>query len=98
MNIKGLSKATLLCELYNAIPAEEHGILKNIPLTIPISLAEEALLMCDQAKRRYVFGHFEGKNLYIDLTDDDLDTSRYNAIHGTEAAEKVIFGLRRQSA
>lgn len=98
MNIKGLSKAELLTELYNAIPAHTQGILKGISLSIPIGLAEEAIAFRLKTKRPLYFGHFEGKDLHIDLSGDDLDTSGYNAFHGKEAAERVIFHLRRQSA
>lgn len=95
MNIKGLDKAEVLAVLYNNSFAMGMGMLNYVEGDLPI---EEARIFINDAivinSNLVYFDYLLGRIMKIDLTTDEVDTTKYNKDNGENAAENLIDKLR----
>lgn len=85
MDIKGISKATVLAALYNASRPQGMGFLQAKPGYLSEKEAQ-ALLDAGQT----YFDYLHGRVMKIDLSTDDLRTALYDRDNGQGAAEDAI--------
>ena len=81
----GLTKAEVLCALYNNAVRQRHGIylFKNAKMTVK----EAESLLTEQTYFDYIYDRF----LYVDLSGDkSFDETSYDACNGEYAAQTAV--------
>lgn len=85
MNIKGVSKAKVLLELYNNARPLGLGCLQY---DSELMTEEEAQKLLESGQT--YFDYVKGRVMKIDLSTDELETDLYNRDNGIGRAEEVI--------
>jgi hypothetical protein len=88
IDIKGLSKAKVLAELYNNSQPLGLGFLHYDPL--PMSEDEAAKLL----EQSTYFDYLKGRVMKVDLSKSEFDPRLYDIDNGQGAAERVVNELR----
>jgi len=83
LDIKGMDKAKILAELYNAANSIDIDIIKHDATTMSIEEAKELL------KKQKYFNVINGRILKVDLRSDILDTYLYDRNNGKGSGYKV---------
>lgn len=98
IDITGLSKAAVLVALFNGVKktASAAPLLTNAELTL--SKAEEVLggrsFGTPYTGQPHKVDYVEGRAIKVDLTDDTIDPTQYDAANGEGAAARAIQALR----
>jgi len=93
ISLKGLSKAAVLCALYEKARTQGMGFLDpQNGETLSVEQAEVLL------GRKTSFDYLAGRVMKIDLSGDELYTGLYDRDNGAGAAAKIIESLRRRTA
>ncbi|MEG2786428.1 MAG: hypothetical protein RR942_01315 [Romboutsia sp.] len=88
INIKGLSKAEVLKELYNNSRPQGLGFLNFIPQDMTIEEAREIL------EQQTYFDYLNGRIMKIDLSSDDsFEEWLYDRDNGVGSAKRVVDKL-----
>lgn len=93
ISLSGLTKAEVLCVLYNASKPLGMGFLHYNPFPMPMEEAEQ--LIAIQDPKRITFDYVKGRVMKIDLNGDDLDPRLYDRENGPGAAARAIDALRQ---
>lgn len=86
IDISNLSKAVVLCKLYNASKPQGLGFLHFTASDLTLDEAEELL---SQPGKPH-FDYLNGRVLKIDLSTNELDTRLYDRDNGEGAARKAL--------
>ena len=85
LNITGLDKSEVLAALYNGARFQDAEHFYD---TAPQTADWAENFTCGMLD--FTHGLVQGKNLCIDLSDDVIDVSAYDKLHGSGKAEKVL--------
>lgn len=88
MNISGLDKALVLAALYNNAKIQGKSALDLVG-DVPMENAQNYL-----ETRSPDLDCLNGRKMKIDLSFDEVDTSRYNYYNGEDAAEQAVDSIR----
>lgn len=95
IDIKGLTKASVLAALYNASRPQGLGFLHFTPEDMTEQEAERALTAdIGPFQRPMYFDYVRGRVLKVDLSKDAFDPRLYDRDNGEGAAASVIEKLR----
>ena len=87
-----LSKAAVLCALYDAAKPQGFGHLEYAPEDLTMS---EAAILILNSPHMY-FDYIRGRVMKVHIAGVEVDTSLYNRDNGKEAAERAIEKLREE--
>ena len=89
MNIKGMSKAKILTELFNGASPIGMGAFHKMVHDMNEGNAEQII-----ERGQVYFDYLHGRPLKIDLSGDELDTYLYNRDNGEGKAEEIIGKIK----
>jgi len=93
--IEGLYRGAVLAALFNSSPPRAFGRSGGLRYGEPISPSRGGKLFLERGPRFEVIG---GRWLYVDLSGDSFDATRYDSQVGEGAAEAAIRPLREVGA
>ena len=89
VDIRGLSKAKVLCALYNAAQPAGLGVLQYDPTHMEEDEARQILAQFT------AFDYYKGRPLQFDLSGDEFEARWYDRHNGgTGTAQRIVDSLR----
>lgn len=90
-DIVGVDKASLFMALYNS--ADSHGYGDTMTLERAKQVTEGYMDFCCWIDGELVFTTWDGRDLYVDLSGDEVDITEYDNYNGEGTAFKSIKTL-----
>lgn len=93
--IKLIPKDIIIYKLWlNAKPAGYIKYCKSLAPELTEEIVRSDLLNQIESDEKLKFTQYYGRNLFIDVSGDFLDTTIYNRYNGDNAAEKTIAKIK----